>query len=258
MPIKQVREVLAIGHNGPQALIAGIEIPQRSSLLPQLRCANLFCRKHGRHRAVKRRNFITLLGGAAAWPLAARAQQVERIWRVGLLETTTAESNVANLAALKQALLDLGYVEGRNLAIEYRSAEGRPERFEQLAAELVRMNTDVILARGTPAALAAKKANQSIPVVVTASAQPFTFVDSLAHPGGNITGLSSLVSDLYAKREPSPDRGPVRMRREEWLAARSPRREPRDFGPSLFEVVQLAVDLVEKDVRYTQAYGEIL
>src|SRR5215211_3820218 len=93
-----------------------------------------------------RREFITLIGGAAAWPLSSRAQPAERIWRIGLLETTTAESNAANLHALKQALLDLGYVEGRNLVIEYRSAEGRAERFDQVAAELVRLNTDVIVA----------------------------------------------------------------------------------------------------------------
>ena len=88
---------------------------------------------------MKRREFITLVGGTViAWPLAARAQQSEKIWRVGVLETTTAERNATNLFALKQALLDLGYVEGRNLAMEYRSADGRAERFEELAAELVR------------------------------------------------------------------------------------------------------------------------
>jgi putative ABC transport system substrate-binding protein len=149
---------------------------------------------------MRRREFMTLLGGAAAWPLAARAQQSEKIWRVGVLETTTAERNATNLFALKQALLDLGYVEGRNLAMEYRSADGRAERFEELAAELVRLNIDVILARGTPAILAAKKASGTIPVVMTASANPFTSVTSLARPGGNVTGLSSLSSDLYTKR----------------------------------------------------------
>jgi putative tryptophan/tyrosine transport system substrate-binding protein len=147
-----------------------------------------------------RRQFITLLGGAAAWPLAARAQQSEKIWRVGVLETTTAERNATNVFALKQALLELGYVEGRNLAMEYRSADGRAERFEELAAELVRLNIDVILARGAPAILAAKKASETIPVVTTGSANPFTFVTSLARPGGNVTGLSSLSSDLYTKR----------------------------------------------------------
>jgi putative tryptophan/tyrosine transport system substrate-binding protein len=150
---------------------------------------------------VRRRQFITLLGGAAAaWPLAAKAQQSEKIWRVGVLETTAAERNATNLFALKQALLELGYVEGRNLAMEYRSADGRAERFEELAAELVRFNIDVILARGAPAILAAKKASETLPVVTTGSANPFAFVTSLARPGGNVTGLSSLSSDLYTKR----------------------------------------------------------
>jgi ABC-type uncharacterized transport system substrate-binding protein len=128
---------------------------------------------------MKRREFVTLLGSAAAaWPLAARARQSEKIWRVGVLEATTAERNATNLLSLKQALLDRGYVAGRNLAIEYRSADGRAEHFEELAAELVRLNVDVILARGTPAILAAKKASGTIPVVMTASAYPFTSVTS--------------------------------------------------------------------------------
>jgi putative ABC transport system substrate-binding protein len=150
---------------------------------------------------MRRRAFITLIGGAAVcWPLAAQAQQSEKIWRVGVLETTAAERNATNLFALKQALLELGYVEGRNLAMEYRSANGRAERFEELAAELVRLNIDVILARGAPAILAAKKASETLPVVTTGSANPFAFVTSLARPGGNVTGLSSLSSDLYTKR----------------------------------------------------------
>ena len=150
---------------------------------------------------MQRREFITLLGGAAvSWPLVARAQQAGKAWRLGLLETTSADLNAANLLALKQGLHELGYAEGRNLVLEYRSAEGRSERFEELAAELVRLNVDIIVARGTPAILAAMKISGTIPVVMTASALPFTFVSSLARPGGNVTGLSSLSSDLYAKR----------------------------------------------------------
>jgi putative ABC transport system substrate-binding protein len=122
------------------------------------------------------------------------------LWRIGILETTTLENNRANLLAFTDALREFGYVQGSNLIIEYRSANGFAERFEELAAELVRLNTDVIVARGTPAILAAKKASGTIPIVTTASAQPFTFVASLARPGGNVTGLSSLSSDLYAKR----------------------------------------------------------
>jgi putative ABC transport system substrate-binding protein len=150
---------------------------------------------------VSRRELIALLSGAAmAWPIAARGQSAAKSWRIGILETTTLKNNSANMLAFTDALRELGYVEGSNLVIDYRSADGLAERFEELAAELVRLNTDVIVARGTPAILAAKKASGTIPIVTTASAQPFTFVASLARPGGNITGLSSLSSDLYAKR----------------------------------------------------------
>src|SRR4051812_6282419 len=105
---------------------------------------------------LKRREFITLLGGAAAWPLAVRAQESGRIWRIGVLETIPAGMNVANYDALWQGLRDFGYIEGRNLVIEYRSADGRTERFSDLATELVRLGVDLIVTRGTPAALAAK------------------------------------------------------------------------------------------------------
>jgi putative ABC transport system substrate-binding protein len=151
---------------------------------------------------MRRREFVMLFGGAAAvlFSFAARAQAQAKVWRIGLLETTAAEHNVANVQALMQALRDQGYVEGRNLVVEYRSADGRAERFPDLASELVRLKVDIIVARGTPAALAANKTGASIPVVVTATAEPFTFVKSIARPGGNVTGLSSLVADLYAKR----------------------------------------------------------
>ena len=148
----------------------------------------------------RRREFITLLGGVATWPLAARAQQAERARRIGALETTSLPLNAANFEAFRQASRELGYIEGRNLIIEYRSAEGRPERFPELAMELVRLNCDLIITRGTPAALAAKQASETIPIVMTSTAEPFTLVSSIAHPAGNITGLSSLSTDLYSKR----------------------------------------------------------
>ena len=100
---------------------------------------------------MRRREFITLLGGAAAWPLAARAQQPGRVWRIGVLETTSMELNAANFEAFRQSLRDLGYIEEQNLTIEYRSAEGRGERFVDLAADLLRLNIDAIVTRGTPA-----------------------------------------------------------------------------------------------------------
>jgi ABC-type uncharacterized transport system substrate-binding protein len=105
---------------------------------------------------LKRRKFITLIGGAAAWPLAARAQQV-KVWRIGVLETTSIGVNAANFAAFRQGLRDLGYDEGKNLVIEYRSADSA-ERFPDLATELVRLKVDPIVLRGAPAVLAAKSA----------------------------------------------------------------------------------------------------
>jgi putative ABC transport system substrate-binding protein len=152
---------------------------------------------------LKRRTFITLLGGAAAlWPLTARAQQPNRVWRIGVLETIPAGMNAANYDALRQGLRDFGYVEGRNLVIEYRSADGRTQRFSDLATELVRLGVDLIVTRGTSAALAAKHATATIPVVMAAAGNPVGtgLAASLARPGGNLTGLSAIVQDLYAKR----------------------------------------------------------
>jgi putative ABC transport system substrate-binding protein len=150
---------------------------------------------------MKRREFITLLGGAAAaWPLAAWAQQPGRVWRIGVLETTSMALNAANFEAFHQSLRDLGYIEEQNLIIEYRSAEGRGERFADLAADLLRLNIDLIVTRGTPAVLAAKKATTTIPIVMAATGDPLMVVASLAKPGGNITGLSGYTTGLEEKR----------------------------------------------------------
>jgi putative tryptophan/tyrosine transport system substrate-binding protein len=110
--------------------------------------------------------------------------------------------NVDNLEAFREGLLELGYVEGKNYVIEYRSADGAAERFPQLASELVRLNVDVIVTRGTPAALAAKDATTTIPIVMAASGDPLGvgLVASLAHPAGNITGLSAFSMELAVKR----------------------------------------------------------
>src|SRR5262245_50408923 len=121
---------------------------------------------------MRRREFITILGGAAAWPLTARAQQGERVRRIGILETTSRSLNATNLEAFREALRELGHIEGRNLVIEYRSADGHSERFPELAMELVRLNCDLIITRGTPATLAAKQASERIPVVMAATAEP--------------------------------------------------------------------------------------
>jgi ABC-type uncharacterized transport system substrate-binding protein len=118
---------------------------------------------------IERRKFLATLGGAAAWPLAARAQQPGRVWRIGVLETTSMTLNAANFQAFRQSLRDLGYTEEQNLTIEYRSAEGRGERFADLAADLLRLNIDLIVTRGTPAALAAKQASSTTPIVMAAN-----------------------------------------------------------------------------------------
>jgi putative ABC transport system substrate-binding protein len=150
---------------------------------------------------MRRRHFISLLGAAAIGrPLAALAQSSSKIWRVGVLETTSIALNAPNFDAFRQSMRELGYTEGQNLIIEYRSAEGRGDRFAGLATELVGLNVDVILTRGTPAVLAAKKATTTIPIVTAAMGEPLMVVSSLAHPGGNITGLSGFATDLEAKR----------------------------------------------------------
>jgi ABC-type uncharacterized transport system substrate-binding protein len=149
---------------------------------------------------MRRRDLITLVGGAAAWPLAAGAQQVVRFYRIGILETIPATQNAANLDALRKGLRNLGYVEGQNLIIEYRSADGRDERFPDLASELVRLKVDLIVTRGTPAVQAVKNATGTIPVVMAAMGAPFLVVDSLAHPGGNVTGMTTFSAELIGKR----------------------------------------------------------
>jgi putative ABC transport system substrate-binding protein len=150
---------------------------------------------------MSRRDFITLLGGAAAaWPLAARGQRSEKVWRIGMLETTAEALNAGNLAAFRRGLHSFGYVENENSAIEYRPADGRTERFADLAVELLRLGVDIIVARGTPATLAARDANPTIPIVMTSTAQPFVIVGSIARPGGNVTGLSSQLVETVSKR----------------------------------------------------------
>ena len=136
--------------------------------------------------------------GVAPW--AAFAQQPNKVWRIGMLETTDIASNSANLSSFRQGLLGLGYVEGRNYAIEYRSADGRMDRFPALAAELVGLKVDVIVARGTAAIQAVQKSTTSIPIVTPATAVPLLFAASLGRPGGNVTGLTAINNELVGKR----------------------------------------------------------
>jgi len=137
---------------------------------------------------MRRRQFITLLGGAAAWPLAARAQQADRMRRIGVLTNQPGPL----LDDLRQGLLRLGYIEGKNLQFEYRFAEGREERYPALAAELVGLQVDVIVSSATPASVAAKRATSTIPIVMQ-SGNPIEvgIISNLANPGGNVTGVST-------------------------------------------------------------------
>jgi putative ABC transport system substrate-binding protein len=144
---------------------------------------------------------LILVVSLALAPLAAEGQQ-QKLYRIGMLEWTSTAINAANLNAFRQGLRELGYVEGKDFAIEYRSGDGRDELYPHLAAELVRLKVDLIVTRGTPAALAAKNATGSIPVIMTSSGDPVGqgVVASLARPGGNVTGLTAIVTELYAKR----------------------------------------------------------
>ena len=151
---------------------------------------------------MRRREFITLLGGAAAWPLAARAQQPGKVPTIGFSGQSTRSAESELVAAFTQRLRELGWIEGRTVAIEYRWAEGREERFAQIAAELVRLKVDVIVTSGTPQVLATKQATSVIPIVFARAGDPVAsgLVASLARPGGNLTGLSSQSADVAGKR----------------------------------------------------------
>jgi putative tryptophan/tyrosine transport system substrate-binding protein len=151
---------------------------------------------------LRRREFITLLGGLAAWPLAPRAQQVAKLPTIGYLGSGTSATQGQWIAAFVQRLRELGWIEGRTIAIEYRWAEGRDERFAEIAAEFVRRKVDVILTLGTSTIVATKQATSVIPIVFAAAGDPVGtgLVASLARPAGNVTGLSLQAPDLVGKR----------------------------------------------------------
>jgi putative ABC transport system substrate-binding protein len=151
---------------------------------------------------LRRREFIMLLGGAAAWPLAARAQQPVRLPTIGFMGATTPSAGGQLLAAFVARLRELGWIDGRNVAIEVRWAEGRDERFAEIAAEFVRRKVDVILTHNTPPVLAAKQVTSVIPIVFATAGDPVGIgaVASLARPGGNVTGLSGEATDTAGKR----------------------------------------------------------
>jgi ABC-type uncharacterized transport system substrate-binding protein len=153
---------------------------------------------------MKRREFITLLGGgaAAAWPLAVRAQQAAKLPTIGFLGQSTPVVETQRLAAFLKRLRELGWIEGRTVAIEYAWGQGSSERFAEIAADFVRLKVDVIVTSGTANVIAAKQATSVIPIVFAVAGDPIanSLVASLARPGGNVTGLSTLATDLAGKR----------------------------------------------------------
>jgi putative ABC transport system substrate-binding protein len=151
---------------------------------------------------MRRRDFIKAIAGSAAlWPLVARAQQ-RKLPTIGFLGAATASARSQWVAAFVQRLHELGWIEGRTVAIEYRWAEGRGEHFAEIAAEFVRLKVDVIVTYGTPPTIAAKKATAVIPIISAVMGDPVGvgLVASLARPGGNVTGLSNQSTDLAAKQ----------------------------------------------------------
>jgi ABC-type uncharacterized transport system substrate-binding protein len=151
---------------------------------------------------VRRREFILGFGGAAAWPLAARAQQPAKLPTIGFLGSSTLSEASPWVSAFVERLRELGWNEGRNVAMAFRWAGGSPERYSEIATEFVRLKVDVIVTFGTPAALATKQATAVVPIVIALAGDPVGagLVASLAQPGGNVTGLSSQSPDLTGKR----------------------------------------------------------
>ena len=152
---------------------------------------------------MQRRDFIKVIAGSAvAWPLAARAQQPGKLPIIGFLGPNTRSAAGEWVAAFVQRLRELGWIDARNVAIEYRWAEGRDERYAEIAAEFARLKVDVIVTSGTPAVIASKQATSVIPIVFATAGDPVGsgLVASLARPGGNVTGLATLAAELAGKR----------------------------------------------------------
>jgi putative ABC transport system substrate-binding protein len=208
---------------------------------------------------VTRRAFLgTFAGGLLAAPLAAGAQQAGKVYRIGFLGTASPSGYAPMVEALRLGLRDVGYVEGKNLAIEYRWAEGKYDRLPRLAAELVRQQVDLIVTHGTPGALAAKQATRTIPIVMAITGDAVTngLVASFARPGGNITGTSFFFPELNAKRLELLKEALPRARR---MAALANPDNPATAGA--LEAMErraksLAVDLHTVEVRGPDAFPD--
>ena len=151
---------------------------------------------------MKRRQFIRLLGGAAAWPMAARAQQAGKVHRIGFLGSATAAGSAKAVESLRTGLREFGYVEGTNIDLEFRWAEGIYDRLPRLVAELIARNVDVLITHGTPGTRVAKQATTTIPIVMAISGDAIAtgLVSSLARPDANLTGSTFFLPQLNAKR----------------------------------------------------------
>ena len=217
---------------------------------------------------MKRRQFITLLGGAAAaWPLAARAQQ-PAMPVVGIINAGAPETSVSRVTAFRQGLGELGYLDGQNVTIEYRWAEGRYDRYPELVADLIRRKVSVIATGASgPAAFAAKAATSSIPIVFGVGEDPVRLglVASLARPGGNVTGVNFFTAEVAAKRlgllrelAPRTTRVAVLVNPANAASAESTARDVRAAAPALGLQVQMlnATTVREIDTAYASLVRE--
>ena len=201
---------------------------------------------------MNRRAFISALGGAAVWPLTGRAQQQRNVPRIGFLGAASASGYAAQVEGFRSGLRDLGYAEGSNIILEYRWADGKYELLPALAAELVRSNVDVVITHGTPAALAAKRATTTIPIVMAIIGDPVAVgvIGALASPGGNITGQSFFAPELHAKRIELIKEAMPRLARAGFLMNPD---NPASGGPVLLEIQKTAqhlnVEVAEFPVR---------
>ena len=151
---------------------------------------------------MKRREFIALVGGAAAWPLAARAQPTNKIARIGFLGSATAAGSAQSVSTLREGLSALGYVEGKNIILEFRWAEGKYDQLLELVTDLIRLNVDVLVTHGTPGTQTAKRATNNIPIVMAISGDAVAtgIVTNLGRPEANVTGSTFFLPELNAKR----------------------------------------------------------
>jgi len=175
-----------------------------TSILARLSHDEVSLRERKKYGKLMKKKVIGLALGTMLFALCsfADAQQTGKIFRIGFLDPSTASGNAALLAAFDQELSKLGWIEGKNIAFEYRFAEGKSERLPELAANLVRLKVDLIVTTGDGPTFGAKKATTTIPIVMATGSDPVAqgFVDSLARPGGNVTGLSTLATELNTKR----------------------------------------------------------